>query len=85
MTDTGELLEHEEVEFLLGERAILPYRLLFIGAAYLGAVRSLEFVWTFSDLMNGLMALPNLVGLLLLSGVASRETRAYLEKRRRSR
>jgi AGCS family alanine or glycine:cation symporter len=73
------------VEFLLGERAILPYRLLFIGAAYLGAVRSLEFVWTFSDLMNGLMALPNLVGLILLSGVASRETRAYLEKRRTSR
>ena len=70
------------VEFLLGERAILPYRLLFIGAAYFGAVRSLDFVWTFSDLMNGLMALPNLVGLLLLSGVAANETRRYFDKRR---
>ena len=70
------------IEYLLGERALVPYRLVFIGAAYLGAVRSLEFVWTFSDLMNGLMALPNLVGLLLLSGVAARETRDYLERRR---
>lgn len=70
------------VEYLFGERAILPYRLIFIGAAYFGAVRSLEFVWTFSDLMNGLMALPNLVGLVLLSGVAANETRIYFEKKR---
>ena len=69
------------VEYLLGRRAVLPYRLCFVGAAYFGAVRSLEFVWTFSDLTNGLMALPNLVGLILLSGVAAQETRAYLLRR----
>ncbi len=67
-------------EYLLGEWAVRPYQLLFVVAAYLGAVRSLEFVWTFSDLMNGLMALPNLIGLLLLSGVAARYTRDYLER-----
>jgi AGCS family alanine or glycine:cation symporter len=45
-------------------------------------VRSLEFVWVLSDVMNGLMALPNLIGLLLLSGVIARETRSYLERTR---
>ncbi|MCZ6506883.1 MAG: alanine:cation symporter family protein, partial [Acidobacteria bacterium] len=45
-------------------------------------VRSLDFVWSVSDVMNGLMALPNLVGLLLLSGVVARETRDYLQAKR---
>jgi AGCS family alanine or glycine:cation symporter len=69
------------VEYLLGSWVIVPYRVLFVGAAFLGAVRSLEFVWKFSDVMNGLMALPNLVGLLLLSGVIARETRSYLRRK----
>jgi alanine or glycine:cation symporter, AGCS family len=68
------------IEYLLGEGIVIPYRLLFVGAAYLGAVRSLEFVWLFADVMNGLMALPNLIGLWLLSGIAVRETRAFLAK-----
>jgi AGCS family alanine or glycine:cation symporter len=70
------------IEYLIGERAIKPYRVLFILASFFGAVRSIEFVWKFSDLMNGLMALPNLVGLILLSGVIASETRKYLERRR---
>ncbi len=49
-------------------------------AVFFGAVRSLDFVWGVSDVMNGLMALPNLVGLLLLSGVIAAETRAYLNR-----
>ncbi|NJN52664.1 MAG: sodium:alanine symporter family protein [Gammaproteobacteria bacterium] len=68
------------IEFLFGERAILPYRIVFVGAAYFGAVRTLDFVWVFSDVMNGLMALPNLVGLLLLSHVAVAETRDYFRR-----
>jgi AGCS family alanine or glycine:cation symporter len=70
------------VEYLLGVKAILPYRMLFVAAIFVGAVRSLEFVWVLSDVMNGLMALPNLIGLLLLSGVIARETRSYLERTR---
>ncbi|MDX1645475.1 MAG: alanine:cation symporter family protein, partial [Thermoanaerobaculia bacterium] len=69
--------------FLLGERAVVPYRVLFVVATFYGAIRSLDFVWLLSDVMNGLMALPNLIGLLLLSGVIVRETRAFLAKRRR--
>ncbi len=68
------------IEYLLGEWAIVPYRLLFVAAAFVGAVRTLQFVWTFSDVMNGLMALPNLIGLLLLSGIVARETRRYLDR-----
>jgi AGCS family alanine or glycine:cation symporter len=76
------------VEFLLGVRAILPYRALFIAASFLGAWvlgfpgnTGFELVWSFADVMNGAMAFPNLLGLLLLSGVVARETRAYFGPR----
>jgi alanine or glycine:cation symporter, AGCS family len=69
-------------EYILGVRAILPYRILFVVAAFLGSIYTLDFVWLLSDVMNGLMALPNLVGLLLLSGVVTAETRSYFERQR---
>jgi AGCS family alanine or glycine:cation symporter len=68
------------IEYILGVRAILPYRILFVLAAFAGSVYTLDFVWLLSDVMNGLMALPNLVGLLLLSGVVAVETRDYFER-----
>ncbi len=68
------------IEYLLGIWAILPYRLLFTVAVYFGAVSRLDFVWSVSDVMNGLMALPNLVGLLLLSGVIVRGVREYFAR-----
>jgi AGCS family alanine or glycine:cation symporter len=68
------------IEYILGVRAILPYRLLFILAAFMGSIYTLDFVWLLSDVMNGLMALPNLVGLLLLSGVVTAETRSYFAR-----
>jgi alanine or glycine:cation symporter, AGCS family len=68
------------VEYLLGPRAVPVYRVLFLLAAFAGAVYSLEFVWALSDLLNGLMALPNLIGLILLSGVIVRETNHYFHK-----
>ena len=68
------------IEYILGARAVVPYRILWVIATFLGAVYTLDFVWLFSDVMNGLMAVPNLVGLLLLSGVAARETDKYLAK-----
>lgn len=71
----------KSIEFLLGARAILPYRLVFVIAVYFGAVQRLDFVWTLSDVMNGLMALPNLIGLLFLSGVLARDTLAYFAEK----
>jgi alanine or glycine:cation symporter, AGCS family len=62
---------------LFGRVAVTPYRLVFVAAIYVGAVQELEVVWTFADITNGLMALPNLVGLLLLSGLIVRETRQF--------
>jgi alanine or glycine:cation symporter, AGCS family len=68
------------IEYILGVRAIQPYRVLFVLAAFMGSIYTLDFVWTLSDVMNGLMALPNLIGLLLLSGVVVAESRGYFER-----
>ena len=70
----------QSVAYLIGHRAVVPYKLLFIGAAFAGSIYSLNFVWVFSDVMNGLMAIPNIIGLVLLSGVAAAETRQYLAR-----
>ncbi|WP_218009639.1 alanine/glycine:cation symporter family protein [Actinomadura kijaniata] len=69
--------------YLFGRRSVLPYRLLFIAVVYVGSTTTLTTVWTFSDVMNGLMALPNLVGLLILSPLVYRETRDYFRDRPR--
>ncbi len=65
-------------EYLFGPRVILPYRWLWVGGVMVGSVATLSAVWAFADVANGLMALPNLVSLLLLSGVAVDETQTYL-------
>lgn len=69
------------MEYLFGRRAVLPYRLVFIVAIFVGSALALEAVFLFADVANGLMALPNLIGLLLLSGLVARETRAYFSGR----
>lgn len=65
---------------LFGHAAVMPYRVAFVAVIYVGAVQELELVWTFADIMNGLMALPNLVGLLVLSGLVVRESRAFFSR-----
>jgi AGCS family alanine or glycine:cation symporter len=71
------------LHFLAGPRAVRPYRVIFCALVVVGAVVELELVWTFADVMNGLMAAPNLIGLWLLSGVVVAETRSYLAGLRR--
>ncbi len=66
-------------EFIFGEKLIKLYRVIFISAIMLGAMMKLEFVWNFSDLMNGMMAIPNLLALLILSKVISKETNTYFK------
>jgi AGCS family alanine or glycine:cation symporter len=65
-------------EYLFGARAVRPYRVLWVAAVMLGSVATLPAVWAFADIANGLMAVPNLVSLLALSGVIVAETRLYL-------
>ncbi|ONM47770.1 sodium:alanine symporter family protein [Nocardia donostiensis] len=67
------------IEYLFGRKLVLPYRIVFIVVVYLGATRELSTVWTFSDVANGLMALPNLIGLVILSPLVYRETKAYFD------
>ena len=69
------------MEYLLGPRAIPGYKLLYILLAGVGCVASLELVWDISDTMNGLMALPNLIGVLGLSGMVVRATKDFLSRR----
>ena len=66
-------------EYIFGERFIRLYRVLFIAGVMVGSMLKLEFVWNFSDLTNGLMAIPNLIALLLLSKVISAESKRYFE------
>jgi alanine or glycine:cation symporter, AGCS family len=64
-------------EYLFGDRWVHLYRYLWVLFVFIGSIIKLELVWDFSDAMNALMAVPNLIGLVLLSGVLFRETKAY--------
>ncbi len=68
--------------YLFGTRVLLPYRLLWLVFAYLGAVGSLHVVWDIADTLNGLMALPNLVGVLGSGAVIMRSLRDFEAKNR---
>jgi len=69
------------IEYLLGSRSIKPYRWAWVVAVMIGSVASLQMVWTFADIANGLMAVPNLVSLLILSPVIAKETKEYFDKK----
>lgn len=66
------------VEYLGGRKVMLAYRIVWIIMIYVGSVINLSLVWSFADIVNALMAVPNLISLLLLSGVIVKETRKYL-------
>jgi AGCS family alanine or glycine:cation symporter len=65
-------------EYLFGPRAVTPYRYIFCLFVILGTIGGLELVWLIADNLNALMAIPNLVGLLVLSGVVVRQSKDYL-------
>ena len=64
-------------EYIFGEKYILIYRYAWVIFVFIGALIKLDLVWNFSDALNALMAVPNLIGLVLLSGVLFRETKTY--------
>ncbi len=69
------------VEYLIGVKAIMPFRVLWVVAVFVGAIMELDFVWLVADTLNALMALPNLIALLLLSPVLFKLTRAYFKQK----
>ena len=72
------------VEYLVGIKAITAYRYAWVLAVFLGCVWKSSAIWDFADMMNGLMAIPNVVALLLLSGVIASETNRYFSANKKS-
>lgn len=70
------------VEYLFGKVSIIPYRILWVIMVFVGAIVSLPLVWDFADMMNALMAIPNIIAVLGLSGVIVKETKTYLWAKR---
>jgi len=68
------------IEYLAGKRAIKPYRVLWVIAVFIGSISSLPVVWALADITNALMALPNLISLLVLSGLVAKETKEYFSR-----
>lgn len=66
-------------QYLFGIKGILPYRIIFIFLVASGAFLKLEAIWILADIVNGLMAIPNLIAIIALSGVISVETKKYLK------
>ncbi|MCC4723633.1 sodium:alanine symporter family protein [Salinicoccus sp. RF5] len=71
--------------YLVGDNFTLLYRVIFVLAIIPGATMSLGTVWNLGDIFNGLMAVPNLIGLLLLSGVVAAETKEFIHLRKREK
>ena len=67
------------IEYLFGSKAVRPYQILFVIVVVLGSVANLKLVWDISDTLNGLMAIPNLIGVLLLSPVVFKVTKEYFK------
>ena len=63
--------------YLFGEKVILIYKILWVAGVFAGSLLKLDLVWNLADLLNGLMAIPNIAAVLLLSGVIASETRKY--------
>ena len=70
----------KSIEYLFGKKSVIPYKIVFLFMVFVGAVFSIDVVWNFSDITNGLMAIPNLIALISLSGVVAAETRKYIKK-----
>jgi len=68
-------------QFLFGNKAVMPFRIIWVLAVPLGAIVSLNFVWALADIMNILMAVPNLIALLLLSPIVVRLSREFFDNR----
>ena len=66
------------VEYFSGKKGLIPYRVLYIAVAAIAPVISLNLVWTVADILNALMAIPNLIAVLLLSNVIIKETQKYI-------
>ena len=75
-------LGEKALEYMFGYKARWVYRLLWITATFIGSITSIDLVWNLGDTCNALMAIPNIISVLLLTGVVVKETRHYLWEHR---
>jgi AGCS family alanine or glycine:cation symporter len=68
------------IQYLFGDKAVMPYRYLFCIMIFVGAISGLEEIWTFGDVALGVMAIPNLIALIALSGVTAKLTKEYYSR-----
>ena len=66
------------MEYFAGKKGLIPYRALYIAVSLIAPVLALDLVWKIADILNALMAIPNLIAVLLLSPVIVRETKKYI-------
>ena len=66
------------VEYFSGKKGLIPYRILYVAVAAIAPIVTLDVVWALADILNALMAIPNLLAVLLLSNVISQETKVYI-------
>jgi len=71
------------VGYLFGKHSIRPYRIIYCLFNFLGAIWGIDLVWSLCDMLITFMSIPNLIAMLLLSGIIVRETREYLEQKKR--
>lgn len=72
----------KSIEYLFGTKSTILYKVLFIGFIIIGATMELQLVWDLSDTLNALMAIPNLIGVLSLSGVVIKITKNYTDRKK---
>lgn len=72
-------------EYIFGKGIVIPYRLLFLGFLFVGAIGGLVLIWDIADTLNGLMAAPNLIALLVLAGLLAKEKKEYTDQLKNSK
>lgn len=66
------------VEYFAGKKGLIPYRIIYVLVAAIAPIVALDLVWTIADILNALMAIPNLIAVLLLSPIVVKETKKYI-------
>ena len=66
-------------EYLAGSKIILPYKVAFVIFAFVGSVTALDTVWNLADILNGLMVIPNVIGMIMLSGMIAKEGNYFIK------
>jgi len=74
----------ESWRYIFGKKIVMPYRFVFLGLLFVGAIGALEPIWLLADTLNGLMAAPNLIALIVLAGVIVKEKDDYMDELTRS-